>query len=290
MEACQEALRINSKDDYVLNTLGTVHFQNKQWEKALDAYLKAADKDTQNPQYLGNIGAALNNLGRFEEAIPYCEKAIAVDTEYADPYRVLAYSLNALRRYSEALEAASTVLRLRPTDAFALRELVEALTELGKFDEALKAAEEFTKRGGPPKYETLVKVGFCQYLLKQIEQAIETYKNAVQLKPDGAVAHNNLGYLFLFKGDTDYAQSHFRRCIELDPTDATAHYNLGACYLARGEIEQGIKEYKQAMEVGTHEELKEHIVDLEAIEKEHPEWTWPKQAKDIVMKTDVDKI
>ena len=84
--------------------------------------------------------------------------------------------MNALERYGEAAEAARTSVRLKPTKISGVTELVEALIKLGKFDEATEAFEEFTKRGGVLRFGQLVLVGYCQYMLGQIDKAIEIIK------------------------------------------------------------------------------------------------------------------
>ena len=52
-------------------------------------------------------------------------------------------------------------------------------------------------------------------------------QRAVQLKPDFAEAHNNLGVAFKNQRKLDEAVACYRRALELKPDYAEAHNNLG---------------------------------------------------------------
>jgi tetratricopeptide (TPR) repeat protein len=68
------------------------------------------------------------------------------------------------------------------------------------------------------------------------EKAIEEYKKALELNPDLAQAHTNLGAVL--------AIQHFKRVMELNYYDTKAHYNLGLAYLYKGEVEKAQEEVK----------------------------------------------
>jgi tetratricopeptide (TPR) repeat protein len=59
-------------------------------------------------------------------------------------------------------------------------------------------------------------------------QAIRTYREAIRLLPDTALAHADLGALLAEKGDADGAIAEYREAIRLDPGNFSAHNNLGA--------------------------------------------------------------
>ncbi len=57
--------------------------------------------------------------------------------------------------------------------------------------------------------------------------AIAEYKEAIRLKPDDALAHNNLGIALAQQGQYAAAIAEFKEAIRLKPDDALAHNNLG---------------------------------------------------------------
>ena len=50
-----------------------------------------------------------------------------------------------------------------------------------------------------------------------------------------SVIHNNLGFAFHKKQQLDVAAAHYRQAIELKPDDARAHNNLGVVMHVRGQ-------------------------------------------------------
>jgi tetratricopeptide (TPR) repeat protein len=72
------------------------------------------------------------------------------------------------------------------------------------------------------------------------------WKVTVARNPECWMAHNNLGVLWLARGDLDAAISAFTRTIELRP-DAEAHNNLGTAFAERGESNRALSHFEQAI-------------------------------------------
>jgi Flp pilus assembly protein TadD len=58
------------------------------------------------------------------------------------------------------------------------------------------------------------------------EEAIEKYRLALQLNPQEADAHNNLGWTLASEGRIAEAVPHFERALALNPGDKNARRNL----------------------------------------------------------------
>ena len=61
----------------------------------------------------------------------------------------------------------------------------------------------------------------------KLDEAVACYRRALELKPDYAAAHNNLGNALQAQGKLDEAVACYRRAVELKPDYAEAHCNLG---------------------------------------------------------------
>jgi len=59
-------------------------------------------------------------------------------------------------------------------------------------------------------------------------KAIELYEKAIQIDPDLAIAHNQLGYLDSRNGDPAAAEEHFRNAVRAAPGFTDAWINLAA--------------------------------------------------------------
>ena len=63
--------------------------------------------------------------------------------------------------------------------------------------------------------------------MRRIPEAVACYHRALELKPDLAGAHNNLGIAFKDQGNLEKAVASYRRALELKPDYAEAQFNLG---------------------------------------------------------------
>ena len=62
-----------------------------------------------------------------------------------------------------------------------------------------------------------------------------------------AIAFNNRGYAFKFKGDYDRALEDYDQAILLNPAYANAYNNRGVIYRLKGEYDRAIADYDQAI-------------------------------------------
>jgi tetratricopeptide (TPR) repeat protein len=69
------------------------------------------------------------------------------------------------------------------------------------------------------------------------DEAIEHYLKAIQQAPDLAVAHNNLGSLYVAKSDFPGAQREFANSIRLSPSDSKAYFNMANLMLLTGKLQ-----------------------------------------------------
>ncbi len=79
------------------------------------------------------------------------------------------------------------------------------------------------------------------------DDAPAQYQDVLELKPDLAEAHNNLGLLYFRKGDLGGAEGCYERALGIRPDMAEAHFNLGAVFDRRGDLARAEATYKEAL-------------------------------------------
>jgi tetratricopeptide (TPR) repeat protein len=81
------------------------------------------------------------------------------------------------------------------------------------------------------------------------------WNHTLAVSPANDMAHNNLGYLFLRRGELDQAISHFEKALEIRSSHAFAQYNLGGALIEnnlatafdrKGLLEEAIDHYEKA--------------------------------------------
>lgn len=73
------------------------------------------------------------------------------------------------------------------------------------------------------------------------------YETTIARDPNSWWAHNNLGSVFLKKGNNTAAMEHFRIALHLKPDCAEAHSNLGFALTNVGRISEALEEHRAAL-------------------------------------------
>ena len=91
--------------------------------------------------------------------------------------------------------------------------------------------------------------GTVNETLQMYEKAIDSYKQAIKIKPNCADTYFNLGNAFNSAGDLDAAIDSYKKAIKIKPDDADAFCNMGNALQSRGDLDAAIESYKQALKI-----------------------------------------
>jgi tetratricopeptide (TPR) repeat protein len=80
-------------------------------------------------------------------------------------------------------------------------------------------------------------------------QAIAAYERLLELDPDHAAAHINLGTLYYNRQDYQAAEEHYRRALQIDARYALAHFDLGNVLDETGRVAEAIETYLTALQL-----------------------------------------
>jgi hypothetical protein len=96
-------------------------------------------------------------------------------------------------------------------------------------DIAAKSPEKFR-----PQYNLGTNLG-VRGILDEAETAFE---QAIRIKPDSSLAHNQLGNVYLLKNQLRLAEQHYRQSIEHDPEHAEPLFNLARILMSQGRYDE----------------------------------------------------
>ena len=90
--------------------------------------------------------------------------------------------------------------------------------------------------------------GVCYRTTGELEMAVKCFKKALEIKPEFADAHYNLGLTFQELNQLDAAVKCYKETLAIHRNYAKAHNNLGVIYKEFGQMEAAVKSYEQAIE------------------------------------------
>ncbi len=116
------------------------------------------------------------------------------------------------------------------------------MNELGRFEEAIisyrKAIE--LKSDYTDAYYNL---GVVLSEVDRLSEAVFCYNKVIELRPDYAQAHNNLAMLSDILGKFDLAIRHYGEAINLNPDHPEVHFNLARTLIKIKKYRKGIEHY-----------------------------------------------
>jgi Flp pilus assembly protein TadD len=141
-----------------------------------------------------------------------------------------------------------TTIRKNPTAWMAHNNLGAFFLKKGRLDDAM---DHFTKaiEIKPDEASVLDNLGSALLQKGNLDEAIVLYQKALELKPAQASIHYNLANALLARGEVDHAVTEYESTLAINPNHTDAQNNLGAVLFQQGKLEQAIDHYQKALEV-----------------------------------------
>ena len=152
------------------------------------------------------------------------------------------------RRFNDAEKLALKITQDFPKHQFSWKVLGILLEARGRKTEAVEANKTAVELS-PQDAEAHNNLGNTLKELGRLEEAETSYRQAITLKPDYAEAHNKLGVILQQLDRLSEAEASFRQAIKLKPDLAVAHYNLGNSLKEQGKLKEVEESLGQAIKL-----------------------------------------
>ncbi len=201
------------------------HFLKGRFEQALS--LSLAGK---TPAALYWQSRAANELARVSFA------QLAKLPPSVESQQVLAELYRNLGRHADAITAWKAALELAPGDPRLEQELATSIYMNRDYVAAEKMARSLLAKD-PEVAELQFILGDSLVNQQQPEQAVESLRTAVRLRPDYQAAHAVLGRALIQMGQSKEAIPHLVAALPAD-SDGSLHFQLGRAYQDAGEADK----------------------------------------------------
>ena len=174
-------------------------------------------------------------------------------------------------RYKDAEKLAIAITQQFPYHSFSWKVLAAVLKQTGRISEALVANQKAVEIA-PEDAEAHSNLGNTLKALGRFKEAEASHRQAIALKPHYAEVHSNLGVTLKALGRFKEAEASYRQAIALKPDFAEAHSNLGVALKELGRLEEAEASYRQALALKTdyaeaHSNLGVTLKDLGRLEE-----------------------
>ncbi|HTR00861.1 MAG TPA: tetratricopeptide repeat protein, partial [Candidatus Acidoferrum sp.] len=242
---------------------------------AMQLYREALSLDPDSGAAAMGLAMVLNRNGQASEALPLLRRiwaAIAImekkppAEQTASVLAQLGLAQQQLGLVGEALEAYRQAARLVASDDLNRRikqleplatspkpvqQLIlhaRQLHQSRQYEEALRTYRAALQLQADSA-EALHGAALSLRELRSIDEALPLMQKATVLAPDRPEYFNDLGMMFQDKGDLAKAISFHNRAIKLLPNFSWAYINLGVAHKRLGQLKEAVDAYAQALKI-----------------------------------------
>ena len=160
----------------------------------------------------------------------------------------------------------------RTADAFStfdpssLLEKADEEMQKGDLQKALAIYSEANIKA-PNNQDTLFKMGYVLAQQDRDEEAIEYYKEALEIDKNNTSIHQAMASLYRKMGEFSSARNHLNASLAIDDENAITYYNYGNLLVDMKHIDEAKEMYKKALALDV--DFKEAKEELEKLQGEN---------------------
>lgn len=228
----------------LMNEIGVYLLDNYKTSEALPYIQNAIELNDKEHVFFGNLALAYERLNELDEAEQAYQKAIALKdlALYQNGLGIVFYRKNL---FQEALRQFKIATEKEEDNPIYIENVGLAYQELGDESAAEEAYHLALQLSNTSQFAN--RLGIFYYQKKNYTQALDYYKQAIQLSPDDAVLYENLGLCYEDSGQWDEAKKAYETAAEISP-NSTSYNRLGVFYFNRDQYEKALEFYLKALE------------------------------------------
>ena len=193
----------------------------------------------------------LSKNKKFEKAIDAYRNALKLQPDFSDAFKNMVILMKKIDKLDDAISFCKQKLTENDKDYIALSNIAQIYQLNGEADTAIfyiEKAIKFYPHSKKDKQFLNYKIikGILLGTIKKYEEAIECYKEVIEINPEIEQAYTNIGAALNYLNRKKEAIPYLKKAIEINPRFATGYLNLGNTYFKMGENDKAMKCFAQA--------------------------------------------
>jgi tetratricopeptide (TPR) repeat protein len=205
---------------------GEAYFQMAKYHEAIDLIERGMEYHDDDYDLLFLLGLSYNRIDDLDRATEYLGKAVDMQPEGVNALAMLALTYDSQQEYETSDSLYGVALLLDPENHLILNNYSYSLAEREK----------------------------------NLEQALEMSKLAVEQQPENGAYLDTLGWIYFRMGELDLAKKYVREAIDAGSASAVVHDHMGDIYYHLHEYDKAMEYWKKALELDeSKDETREKI-------------------------------
>ena len=284
----KKSKELSGNDSQVVNSLGTCYLTMGKNDKALELYMEAVAANPDDAMANYNVGSVFQILNMHVKACEYFEKAnlleesetfqvawalslmksdkpedaieiykkLAVSHPEKTNYRynmVLCYE--AMGNLNVAIKLLENIVTLNPKFTMPAQKLAALYIEVGELRKAKDIYDRILLKN-KVNAETFYQYAILSTQLCDTDTAEKILKKVINMQPDSAKAHKDLGVIYLGKRLFDWAEDEFSIALELAPDDFDIIFEYANYLYSVADYKKADEYYIKAMNIDANSIVK----------------------------------
>src|SRR2546422_680371 len=229
--------------------LGEIYYNRGLNAEALQALEKAVELNPDNAHAHYLMAFVLGDMGRHQEARAASKRAIQLNPPLARAQTNLSLErYNAERRSQQLRARESPEPQVVEGNELAHYNLGLAFRQKGYYNEALREYRLALERGEDRRL-TLQAMAEVHLLKRDFPSALELYETLLREVPDSPKLWNERGVVLHQGGRSDDALASYKQAVEIDPKYALAWNNLGVVEAHTRDTDGAIEALRTALQL-----------------------------------------
>ena len=241
-------LKNNPKSVESHANIGVIYKTLGDTQKAIYHYIEVIKLNPKHIMTYNNLGNAFKDIKNYKMSIQAFHDCIKLDKNNYNTYNNLAMVYENMNQLTKALQCYKKAIELNPKYTKAINNIAVVLYKQKKYKEAIEVFK-IALQVDPKYYEVYSNLGATYNKNKDHDNAIKYLKMAIEYLPNHAGAYTNLGNVYNKLYDYKTAVKYHEKSIALDPTGSNAHSNIGTSYKYLSFSKKSIESYKKAIEL-----------------------------------------
>ncbi len=241
--ALEELLQSYPDTALVHNDLGVLYYHTGDKDKARDHYEQATRLMPENINFQKNLADFYYvELDRIEDSLKIYVGILKTDPRDVEALLATGQICKALKKTDDARDFFKRVLEIEPRNADARKHIEEI--------ERQPSGVGFNSESTDEAYRRL------QQELNTLSPAaaIVELEKLLELHPNFAIGHNDLGVLYYKTGNKEKALHHYQQAALLQPENMTLQKNLADfLFVVKGRVEEALEIYMRILALDPHD-------------------------------------
>jgi tetratricopeptide (TPR) repeat protein len=232
---------------------GEAFLKDKKFQEASLEFRNAIQIDDHLASAHWGLAQAYEGLQRWPEMIEEMRRTIELDANNLDARVKLGnYYVAPAKRtpemIAEAERLAKDVLQKDPNHIEGHILMATVLFAQDKREESLAELKHAIELD-PKRVESILSLARYYMNTKDAAKAEETFRQAISVNGNSALAHSEFGKFLVQAGRNDQAEAEFNRAVEVEPTNHDARFVLASFYLVNKRLDKAEESYKALAEL-----------------------------------------